>query len=44
MTDFIVRKYDVNGVLDLTWGDGDSGMVTYNSAGSDDDIAEGNRR
>ncbi len=33
--DFMVRKYDANGDLDLTWGDGDSGIVTHD-AGSDD--------
>jgi len=33
--DFIVRKYDANGDLDLSWGDGDSGMVTFDSGNLD---------
>ncbi len=39
--DWAVRKYDVNGDLDTTWGDFDSGMVTYNSGGTQSDIAYG---
>ena len=35
--DLIVRRYDANGDLDTTWGDADSGVVTYDSG--DDDLA-----
>ena len=38
-TDWAIRKYDTNGDLDTTWGDGDSGMITYNSGGTQDDYA-----
>ena len=34
--DLIVRKYDANGDLDTTWGDGDTGMITYDSNLGDD--------
>jgi uncharacterized delta-60 repeat protein len=35
--DLAVRKYDANGNLDTTWGN--SGMVTYNSGGTQNDYA-----
>ena len=33
--DMIARKYDANGDLDLTWGDADSGMVTWDGSGGE---------
>lgn len=36
--DLLVLKYDSDGVLDTSWGGGD-GVVTYNSGGTQNDVA-----
>jgi uncharacterized delta-60 repeat protein len=37
--DWVIRKYDANGDLDTTWGDGDSGMINYNGGGKEEAYA-----
>jgi len=37
--DWMIRKYDSNGDLDTTWGDSDSGIISFINSGVDDPYA-----